>query len=142
MSMDTVPSKVEEWYSKAIHFQTQWERAEEITQRNRQPTKGMYYSFSQPTPSKIQDPDAMDVDVIKISPLTPEERKHCIEKGLCFHCRKAGHLSTACPTFSTQTKGVRRVKQDKNTNESIPSLREIEDDDEEVVRQISFSTDF
>ena len=73
MSMDTVPSKVEEWYSKAIHFQTQWERAEEIAQRNRQPTKGMYHSFFQPTPSKTRDPDAMDVDVIKISRLTPEK---------------------------------------------------------------------
>ena len=50
MSMDTVPAKVEEWYAKAIHFQTQWERAEEIAQCNRQPTKGTYHSFSSPTP--------------------------------------------------------------------------------------------
>ena len=140
--MDTVPSKVKEWYSKAIHFQTQWERAEEITQRNRQPTKGTYHFFSQPTSAKTQDPDAMDIDIIKISHLTPEERKCCIEKGLCFHCRKAGHLSTACPTFSTQTKGVQRVKQDKDTTEPIPSLKELDDDDEEVVWRISFSTDF
>ena len=89
MSMDTVPSKVKEWYSKAIHFQTQWERAEEITQQNRQPTKGTYHSFSQPTPAKTRDPDAMDIDVIKISHLTPEEQKCCIEKGLCFHCQKS-----------------------------------------------------
>ena len=32
MSMDTVPSKVEDWYSKAIHFQTQWKQVEEIAQ--------------------------------------------------------------------------------------------------------------
>ena len=25
MSMDTVPTNVEEWYLKTIHFQTQWE---------------------------------------------------------------------------------------------------------------------
>ena len=142
MSMDMVPSKVEEWYLKAIHFRTQWERAKEIAQRNRQPTKGTYHSFSQPTPSKTRDPDAMDVDVIKIFHLTPEEQKRCIEKGLCFHCQKAGHLSTACPAFSTQTKEVQHVKQDKETNELIPSLKEIDDDDEEVVRRISFSTDF
>ena len=138
--MDTVPLKVEEWYSKAIHFQTQWERAEEIAQWNQQPIKGTYHSFS--SPPKNCDPDAMDVDVVKITRLTPEERKRCIEKGLCFRCHKAGHLSGACPTFSTPTKKVRRIKQEKKTEEQLPKLKEIEDDDEDVVRRVSFSTDF
>ena len=141
MSMDTVPAKVEEWYAKAIHFQTQWERAEEIAQRNRQPTKGTYHSFATPS-TKSRDPDAMDVDVIRVARLTPEERKRCIEKGLCFRCRKPGHLSGACPTFSSPTKKIRRVKKEETTNKHIPSLREVDDDDEEVVRRVSFSTDF
>ena len=34
MSMDTMPTTIQEWYFKAIHFQTQWERAEEISKRN------------------------------------------------------------------------------------------------------------
>ena len=140
MSMDTVPSKVDEWYSKAIHFQTQWERAEEITLRNRQPIKGTYHSFS--SPSKNLDPDAIDVDVVKITRLMPEERKRCIEKGLCFRCHKAGHLSGACPTFSTPVKKVWRVRQEKETEEQLPTLKEIEDDNEDVVRWVSFSTDF
>ena len=127
MSMDTIPSKVEEWYSKAIHFQMQWERAEEIAQRNRQPTKGTYHSFSHPTLSKTCDPD---------------EWKCCIKKGLCFHCWKAGHLSTTCPTFSTLMKKVWWVKQDKEVDEHIHSLKEIDDDDEDVVRQVSFLMDF
>ena len=75
MSMDTVPTNVKEWYLKMIHFQTQWERAEEISQRNCQPTKITYHSFSSPPSSKTHDPDAMDVDIIKISKLTPDERK-------------------------------------------------------------------
>ena len=29
--MDTVPTKVEEWYLKAIHFQMQWQQAKEIS---------------------------------------------------------------------------------------------------------------
>ena len=121
MSMDTVPAKVEEWYAKAIYFQTQWEQAEEITQRNRQPSKGTYHSFSSPTP-KSRDPDTMDVDVVKVTRLTPEERKRCIEKGLCFRCRKPGHLSGVCPTFSSSAKRVRRVKQEERTEEQLPSL--------------------
>ena len=75
MTMDTVPTKVEEWYSKAIHFQIQWEQAEAISQCNCQPIKTTYHSFSSPPSSKTHDPDTMDVDVIKVSKLTPDKRK-------------------------------------------------------------------
>ena len=97
--------------------------------------KGTYHSFSSPFP-KSRDPDAMDVDMIKITRLTPEERKRCIEKGLCFRCQKPGHLSGACPTFSSLStpKKIRRVKQEKGAEEQIPSLRKVDDDDEDVVR--------
>ena len=86
----------------------------------------------------------MDVDVIKITQLMPEKRKRCIKEGLCFRCRKPRHLSGACPTFSSlfTPKKIRRVKQEKETEEQIPSLREVDDDDEEVVRRVTFSTDF
>ena len=84
----------------------------------------------------------MDVDVIKIARLTPEERKRCIEKGLCFHCRKPGHLSGVCPTFSSTPKKVRCIKQEKGVEEQVTSLQEVDNDDEEVVRWVSFSTDF
>ena len=32
MSLDTVPDKINDWYSKATHFQNQWDRAEQIAQ--------------------------------------------------------------------------------------------------------------
>ena len=32
MSLNTVPDKIDDWYSKAIHFQNQWDRAEQIAQ--------------------------------------------------------------------------------------------------------------
>ena len=85
MSMDTVLTTIQEWYSKAIHFQTQWEQAEEMSRRNQCPTQHSYQPFT-PTPSRTKDPNAMDVDIVHIRKLTPEERKQCIEKGLCFHC--------------------------------------------------------
>jgi len=30
MSMNTIPTTISAWYKKAIHFQTQWDRADEI----------------------------------------------------------------------------------------------------------------
>ena len=32
MSLDTVPDKIDDWYSKVTHFQNQWDHAEQITQ--------------------------------------------------------------------------------------------------------------
>ena len=77
----------------------------------------------------------MVVDTIKVSKLTPEERKQCVEKKLCFRCRKPGHLSTACATFTQ--KGNQKIQ--KVSSEELPKLEEIDDDEEVVVvRRISF----
>ena len=126
MSMDTVPSTIDEWYKKAITFQTQWERADDITKRN---SRSSHHSFSNSTHTKTHDHDAMVVDTIKVSKLTPEERKRCVEKKLCFRCRKPGHLSTACPAFTQ--KGNQKVQ--KVSSEELPKLEEIDDDEEEEV---------
>ena len=78
----------------------------------------------------------MVVDTIKVSKLTPEECKRCVEKKLCFHCWKPGHLSTTCATFTQ--KGNQKVQ--KISSEKLPKLEEIDNDkeEEEVVRKVSF----
>ena len=135
MSMDTVPFTIDKWYKKAVAFQTQWEWADDIAKRNMKASHQTYHSFSNSSNAKTHDPDAMVVDTIKFSKLTPEERKHCIEKKPCFHCRKPGHLSTACTTFTQ--KGNQKVQ--KVSSEELPKLEEINDDEEEeIVRKISF----
>ena len=133
MSMDTVPSTIDDWYKKAISFQTQWERAEEISKRNSKPAHQSYHSFS--TPAKARDPDTMDVDIIKVGKLTAEERKKCMEKGLCFRCRQPGHMSSKCPKYKDGAPKVRQVVED------LPKLEPVDDDEEdENMRKISFST--
>ena len=135
MSMDTVPSTIDNLYKKAIAFQTQWERANDIARRNSKTSHQTYHSFSNASTTKNHDPNAMVVDTIKVSKLTPEERKRCIEKKLCFHCWKPGHSSTTCTTFSQ--KGNPKVQ--KVASEELPKLEEIDDEEEEeVVRKISF----
>ena len=129
MSMDTVPSTINEWYKKAVAFQTQWERADDIAKRNTKASYQNYHSFSNTPHAKSHDPDAMVVDTIKVSKLTPEECKRCVEKKLCFCCRKPGHLSTACAAFSQ--KGNQKVP--KVSSEKLPKLEEIDNDEEEEV---------
>ena len=103
MSMDTVPTTVEDWYKKAIHFQTQWEWADEIARRNTKPY-ALYQSFSMFSSSRAKDPNVMDINAIKIPKLSAEEHRHYQGNGLCFHCQKADHLSSACPTFPSDSK--------------------------------------
>ena len=42
------------------------------------------------------DPNAMDIDPVSLSKLTPTERARCIKEGLCFCCRKKGHSTNKC----------------------------------------------
>ena len=45
-----------------------------------------------------KDPNAMNVDVMSI-----EERNELMKKGVCFRCKKTGHLSKDCPTRNKTT---------------------------------------
>ena len=77
----------------------------------------------------------MDIDVIKVGKLTAEERKKCMEKGLCFCCRQPGHMSSKCSKYKDGAPKVRQVLGD------LPKLEPVDDEEEdENVRRISFST--
>ena len=139
--MDTPPDTITAWYAKAVHFQTQWEQADLVAKQHDYPTKQSYYHAPSP-PKPAKDSNAMDVDVIRITKMTPQEREHCIKNSLCFHCHQSGHLSSACPSFPSDPKKhnpERKVK--KVVNEDLPKLEEVEgdDDDEEIIRRISFT---
>ena len=47
----------------------------------------------------------MDVDVITkvFKTMTDEERTELMRKGLCFRCKKGGHLSRDCPERKGKT---------------------------------------
>lgn len=54
-------------------------------------------------------PTPMEVNVLgngpRLSKLTDKEREACRQKGLCFKCRKHGHLAQECPTGTGSGKG-------------------------------------
>ena len=137
MSLDTVSDKIDEWYTKATHFQNQWDRAEQIAQQSGRSTQ-TFQSFTSLSPRTTKDPNAMDVDVVRLpKKLTPEEQEQCAKKGLCFHCHKSEHIASACPAFTNPPKKpcVQRAQKE----EKLPKLKEIEDDnDEEGVARVHF----
>jgi hypothetical protein len=101
MSLPTPPTTLDDWYKWAIQFQNNFLRmqsaisksrgnhAAPTTNNNRNNNRGprrFYFDHSQ------KDPNAMDVDV-----MTTQERDDIMRKGLCFLCRKPGHISKFCP---------------------------------------------
>ena len=53
-------------------------------------------STPKPTGRKPRDPDAMDVDAMRTSKLSKEERDRLREERRCFNCQKKGHLARDC----------------------------------------------
>ena len=46
------------------------------------------------------------VSINYIAPMTDAERQRCRQQRLCFRCRKPGHMSTACPVFTTPNRPI------------------------------------
>ena len=40
----------------------------------------------------------MDVDMVRLKKLTPQEHAKCMKEGRCFKCRKVGHDAKNCRT--------------------------------------------
>jgi len=125
-SMDNVPTTIREWYDKAMHFKVQWDRAKAIKQRK--PQYEYFHNNKNQQKKPQKDPNTMDVDRISIGKLTPEERQRCQEKGLCFKCRKPGHVGANCTTYP---KPQESSKQTKEKQRNIASVEEKEEESEE-----------
>ena len=80
--MDTIPTKINDWYPHAIHFKTQWDRADAIT--SKKPYNPYPVQRNHTNQSPKVDPYAMDVNSICIKKLTQEEREKCIREGRCL----------------------------------------------------------
>lgn len=137
--MDTPPTTIDDWYTKAEKFQAQWAHTQTIRprkQRKEEPRRNNSYRYTPPTP-KTRDPNAMDIDAVQLAKLTPAERTRCIKEGRCFRCRQPGHTAATCPSNNARPRP-------KNTNkvDSLPKLIPVDDDeDEEEVARVSFSLD-
>lgn len=99
MSMDTVPITIEGWYTKAIHFKNQWERADVLDNRRKTFNTPHQKTYTPHHPTQPpRDPNAMDVDAVRLKKLTDNERQCCMREGLCLRCRQPGHFANKCRT--------------------------------------------
>ena len=116
-SMEKVPTTLKAWMEKAINFHKQ--KARIIALKKGQ---GLPLSSFSSNSCSTKDPDAMDVDTIRLKKLSPANRAQCVREGLYFRCCKKGHSANECQSSQTpgKSKGNYHPQQVRNTETSEP----------------------
>ena len=68
------------------------------------------------------DCNTMDVDMVRLKKLTPQECAKCMKEGRCFKCRKVGHDAKNCRTKYDTTSNPPRLLQQILHTEATPVL--------------------
>ena len=90
-----------------------------------------------PKQQKRKDPNAMEVNAIKMGRLSDKEKAKLLKEGRCFCCKKMGHLSRNCPD-KKDSKGKGVDKPRNNSSQFVkPKARAtvINEDEEEEQQQ-------
>ena len=91
------------------------------------------------TQTKQQDPDAMDVDIIRKA-TTEAEKDKCRKEGCCFNCGGQGHLSQFCPNKKPQIAVTTDVNPFTLTN--VPAAAKTNPFDDDVNAHIRAMAEF
>jgi hypothetical protein len=103
LELPNAPKDLKEWYDWANCLNNNFRKMQHILGRGQTTTnngKGKEephrcWNFQ----AQQKDLNTMDVDVIAttMNAMTVEEREKFMKEGLCFWCRKPGHISRDCP---------------------------------------------
>ena len=110
LSMSTIPTTLNEWIEKAKTFHMQKMCIAAIRERKGNPS---FLMSRNPPPCDL---NAMDVDAISLTKLTPAERARCIRKKLCCRCQKPGHSASQHNQSTPHPQNVHTTDTSKSTN--------------------------
>ena len=95
LSMVSPPDDLPGWIEKVQLFHGQKLHIDELRRSTCYPG---FTTQNIPAPWTTRDPNAMEVDVVCLKKLTPQERAKCMREGRCFKCQKVGHDAKNCRT--------------------------------------------
>ena len=100
--MDTVPTMIDEWYTRAIHFKTQWDKADAIASRkpyNPYPVQRNHTNHQNP---KV-NPYTMDVNSLWIKKNSPKKKaRNASERATAFDAENPDITQEIVPLTPTQ----------------------------------------
>jgi hypothetical protein len=89
------PTLFQAWKDAVRVHHTRWAMTKAFGYLGKKKGKGEFKpQFHQKHEKKECDPDAMDVDFVKLS---QEEWEELMKTGRCFKCKRHGHMSKECP---------------------------------------------
>lgn len=91
--MATPPNTLEEWLDKAKTFHGHKLQIDNLRSGN---CSYPFCSHQSSSSWTLHDPNAMEVNFIKLKKLTPQEHAKCMMEGWCFKCRKVSHDAKRC----------------------------------------------
>ena len=137
------PSTIAEWMTRTKEIDHNYQLTEKIL-ANRRTRKAKV------TRKTIKAINAEEDTEAKVNRLSETERKDLQSKGLCFRCRKGGHISRNCPSKAKDrnklnTKQIRKFsEEDLEDSEGETGDKEDSDNDLEInaQRATDFNSDF
>ena len=99
LKRDDLSTTLDEWRTAAKKEQTKWaliKSAGVLKGGNARRQDKWKNALRGKSSSKQRDPNVMDVDNVRLGPLTDEKRKKLSAEGRCFRCRQQGHMSQNC----------------------------------------------
>jgi len=141
IELETPPRTLPDWFKKSVvldnHFREMQEEeklyASPFKQRYTAPPRRANFRFTPRYPSRVEDPNAMDVDA-----MTVKERDDLMKKGACFYCKQVGHVARNCskrvmktpvrsiPVAATSTATITAMtEEEKRTEDAEKAFQEI-----------------
>ena len=108
LSMASPPDDLPGWIEKAQLFHSQKLCINELRRSTCYLGFGIQNTSVSRTP---HDPNAMEVNTVRLKKLTLQERAKCMREGRCFKCRKVGHNAKNCKTKPDATSNPPRPLQ-------------------------------
>ena len=133
--MDTVPDTIEKWYQATLRFQHVWEKTQEIAKGKTNPFYQNHHRNND-NGHKKKDPDAMDVDAVRLS---DKEQQKRFKERRCYNCGAQGHIAKNCknPFAKKEEERPRNKKPEVSAK-----IEEIPDPDEETSVRAITNEDF
>jgi hypothetical protein len=123
---DPVPDTLKGWQECTCQQQLKYLQTQEFTGKKKANpyAAALAKKLGARTHQNHRDPNAIDVDAGRFTPLSDEEKQKLWDTGGCFRCQKKGHIVKNCPTKQNGNAEYGRPAPTQNAHSGITEVPE------------------